>query len=123
MGQFTGHQEYTQCLKLKNVRTQRTDFLQLLQPVELPASVVKSLFKIGLDSHSDVVFFPAEVTTELTTGTLRRYRRLDDGNGSLHAMRHSLFNLPRAVFLFGTDSHYTVVLTDRDKNRSALRTV
>ena len=29
----------------------------------------------------------------------------------------ALFNLPKAVFLFGTDNHYTVVLTDRDKQR------
>ena len=30
MGQFTGHQEYTQCLKLKNVRTPQYNITQVI---------------------------------------------------------------------------------------------
>ena len=53
----------------------RTDFSQLLQPAELPANVVNALFRLGLQAHPDVVFFPAEITHEFSTGTLHRYQR------------------------------------------------
>ena len=95
----------------------RSDFLQLLQHEELPANIVNTLFRAGIDSHQDTVFFPAEVTHEFSTGTQHRYQRLADTSDTLKTLRHQLFDQPRAVFLFGSDRHYTIVLTDRDKKR------
>ena len=103
-------------IQLYNTIAPRDDFLKLLQADELPASIVNVLFQAGLDSISDVVFFPAEVTHEFTTGIHHRYQQLNDSD-VLQSIRHSLFNVPRAVFLFGSGRHYTVVFTDRNKKQ------
>ena len=81
----------------------------------LPANVVNALFRLGLQAHPDVVFFPAEITHEFSTGTQHRYQRIANvtaaNAAALTTMRHQLFDKPQAAFLFANDQHYTIVLT------------
>jgi hypothetical protein len=101
----------------------RTDFLNLLQAEELPATIVNALFRAGLDSHQDTVFFPAEVTHEFSTGTQHRYQRLADTKDTLkpYVINFSI----NPVRYFSSDQAATTQLLSRiaTRNRSTLQTV